>query len=51
MIILFTEPEYPVDAQAVLDERGWQGLPISESDITRGHYIIHHGTFIMDTAV
>lgn len=49
-MVLFTEPEYPVDAQALLDECGWQGLSISESDITRRHNIIHDGTSIMETA-
>lgn len=50
VMVLFTEPECPVDAQALLNERGWQGLPVIESNITRGHNIIHDGVSIMETA-
>lgn len=49
-LVLFTEPEYPVDAQALLQERGWQGLPVIESTIARGQNLIHDGPSIMETA-
>ena len=49
ILILFTEPEYPVNAQALLNERGWS-LPVVESNVTRGTNLIHDGPSMMETA-
>lgn len=50
LMILFTEPEYPVDTGKLLERRGWQGLPVIESNVTRGINIIHDGPSMMETA-
>jgi ABC-type Fe3+-hydroxamate transport system substrate-binding protein len=49
LMILFTEPEYPVDASTLLAERGWK-LRVIESNVTRGRNIIHDGPSMMETA-
>ena len=50
LMILFTEPEYPVETSELLEQRGWQGLPVIESKVTRGMNIIHDGPSMMETA-
>lgn len=51
VILLFQEPEHPVDGPALLAERGWTWGPrLIESDITRGRNIIHDGPSYLDTA-
>ncbi|WP_306590410.1 ABC transporter substrate-binding protein [Geothrix sp. 21YS21S-4] len=50
-ILLFQEPEHPVDGAALLADRGWDWNPrIIDSDITKGHNIIHDGPSYLDTA-
>jgi len=50
-ILFFQEPEHPVDAEALLAERGWTWSPhIISSDITKGRNIIHDGPSYLDTA-
>jgi ABC-type Fe3+-hydroxamate transport system substrate-binding protein len=50
-ILLFQEPEHPVDGAALLAERGWTWGPrLIESDITRGRNIIHDGPSYLATA-
>jgi len=52
--LLFSEPEYPVDAAALLRMRGWDvGLPdmrIVVSTVQRGQNLIHDGPSMMETA-
>jgi len=50
LMVLFTEPEYPVDANKLLQQRGWQGVPVIESNVTRGMNLIHDGPSMMETA-
>jgi len=51
VILLFQEPEHPVDGPALLAERGWTWNPrLIESDITKGRNIIHDGPSYLDTA-
>lgn len=51
VILFFQEPEFPVDARAVLAERGWDWAPrLISSDITKGRNIIHDGPSYLDTA-
>lgn len=50
LMILFTEPEYPVNANELLEQRGWQGLRVIESNVQRGMNIIHDGPSMMETA-
>lgn len=51
VLLLFQEPEHPVDGTALIAERGWTWAPrIVESDITRGRNIIHDGPSYLDTA-
>jgi len=50
-ILFFHEPEFPVDAEALLAERGWNWGPrLISSDITKGRIIIHDGPSYLDTA-
>ncbi len=51
VMILFTEPEYPVTADDLLKERDWKNLPVIVSSIERGKNIIHDGPSMMETAV
>jgi len=51
VILFFQEPEFPVDAAALLAKRGWTWGPrVISSDITRGRNIIHDGPSYLDTA-
>lgn len=51
VILFFQEPEFPVDAAAVLAERNWTWGPrVISSDITKGRNIIHDGPSYLDTA-
>ena len=51
VMILFTEPEYPLIADDLLKERGWVGLPVIKSTVRRGENIIHDGPSMMSTVV
>lgn len=51
--VFFQEPDYPVDVQALLRERGWEaflGNRIIESTIVRGRNVIHDGPSLIETA-
>lgn len=54
VMVLFSEPEYPVDPVALLAERGWDrllpGLKVIESDVRRGTNVIHEGPCMVETA-
>jgi ABC-type Fe3+-hydroxamate transport system substrate-binding protein len=51
VILLFQEPEHPVDGAALLAERGWNWAPrLIHSDITKGRNIIHDGPSYLATA-
>lgn len=51
VILLFQEPEHPVDGAALLAERNWTWGPrLIHSDITKGRNIIHDGPSYLDTA-
>ena len=53
IMIAFSEPDFPVDFQALLAERGWTSampnLRIIESNVTRGMNMIHDGPSMMET--
>ncbi len=52
--VVFSEPEYPVDAAALVREREWNvtlpHLALIQSDVTRGRNLIHDGPSMMETA-
>lgn len=51
VILLFQEPEHPVDGAALIAERGWTWSPrLIDSDITKGRNIIHDGPSYLETA-
>jgi ABC-type Fe3+-hydroxamate transport system substrate-binding protein len=51
VILLFQEPEFPVDAAALVAKRGWTWGPrVISSDITKGRNIIHDGPSYLATA-
>lgn len=54
IMIAFSEPDYPVDFQSLLAERGWTksmpNLRVIESNVTRGMNMIHDGPSMMETA-
>lgn len=51
LLLLFQEPEHPVDGPTLLAECGWiWGLRIINSDITKGRNIIHDGPSYLNTA-
>ncbi|BDU68234.1 iron ABC transporter substrate-binding protein [Geothrix oryzae] len=50
-IILFQEPEHPVDGATLLAERGWTWGPrLIDSGIAKGRNIIHDGPSYLETA-
>jgi len=54
IVIFFSEPEFPVDGQLSIQERGWDRWPrppfVIESTIIRGRNLIHDGISLMETA-
>jgi iron complex transport system substrate-binding protein len=51
--IFFQEPDYPVNVQNLLKERGWENLfpqGIIESTVERGKNLIHDGPSALETA-
>ena len=54
IVIFFSEPEFPVDGQTLMLERGWDRWPqpsfVIESTITKGRNVIHDGISLMETA-
>lgn len=49
VFLLYSEPQYPIDASALQAERGWD-FPIIRADIQPRHNLIHDGPSMMDTA-
>jgi hypothetical protein len=54
VIVVFSEADdYPVDAAALMRERGWTGswpFALIESSIQRGRNLIHDGPSLLETA-
>jgi len=50
VLILYSEPEYPLQAQPLLRERGWK-MRVIESTVTPGRNLIHDGPSMMQTAL
>lgn len=53
LFLLFSEPEFQVDAQALLAERGWDGPGsprVIRSTVDRGRNLIHDGPSFLATA-
>jgi len=51
ILLLFQEPEYPVDAAALVQARGWNWGPrIIHSTVDRGRNVIHDGPSYLETA-
>ena len=51
--VFFQEPDYPVNVQKLLKERGWENLfpqGIIESTVERGRNLIHDGPSALETA-
>jgi ABC-type Fe3+-hydroxamate transport system substrate-binding protein len=50
-ILLFSEDDdHPVDVPKLVRERGWEGIPLILSDITRGRIVIHDGPSFLESA-
>jgi len=52
-VVVFSEPEHPVDARALVAERGWDRAfapRIAISTVDRGRNLIHDGPSFVDTA-
>jgi ABC-type Fe3+-hydroxamate transport system substrate-binding protein len=52
-VVLFSEPEHPVDARALLAERGWDrsfAPRLAVSTVDRGRNLIHDGPSFVETA-
>ncbi|MEJ5240970.1 MAG: helical backbone metal receptor [Anaerolineales bacterium] len=49
IFLVYSEPEFPVQAADLCRERGWQ-LPVIQADISPGHNIIHDGPSMMAAA-
>jgi ABC-type Fe3+-hydroxamate transport system substrate-binding protein len=53
MVVVFSEPEHPVDAAALLRERGWDEAfspRVVISTVARGRNLIHDGPSFLETA-
>ncbi len=53
IMVGFSEPEYPVDFQDLLEHRGWDSdfaPSLILSDVTKGRNVIHDGPSVLDTA-
>jgi len=51
VFLVFQEPEYPVDAERLIRERGWDWQPkIVNSTVARGLNVIHDGPSFLETA-
>jgi len=53
VVIVFSEPEHPVDAAALVDARGWAGAfapRVVVSTTERGRNLIHDGPSLLETA-
>ncbi len=52
-VVVFSEPEHPVDARALLAERGWDAAfapRLAVSTVERGRNLIHDGPSFLETA-
>jgi ABC-type Fe3+-hydroxamate transport system substrate-binding protein len=52
-VVIFSEPEHPVDARALVSERGWDrsfAPRLAVSTVDRGRNLIHDGPSFVDTA-
>jgi ABC-type Fe3+-hydroxamate transport system substrate-binding protein len=52
-VVVFSEPEHPVDARALLAERGWDHAfapRLAVSTVERGRNLIHDGPSFVETA-
>ena len=52
-VVVFSEPEHPVDARALLAERGWDRAfspRLAVSTVDRGRNLIHDGPSFVETA-
>jgi hypothetical protein len=52
-VVVFSEPEHPVDARALLAERGWDRAfapRLAVSTVERGQNLIHDGPSFVETA-
>lgn len=54
VLLFHTEPDYPVDVAAVIEERGWHRWNpapyVIEGTVQKGQNIIHEGPSMMETA-
>jgi iron complex transport system substrate-binding protein len=53
VVVVFSEPEYPVDAAALVRERGWDlafAPRVVASSVARGQNLIHDGPSFVETA-
>ncbi len=51
VLLLFQEPEHPVDAERLIRDRGWDWKPhVVLSTVDRGRNIIHDGPSCLETA-
>jgi ABC-type Fe3+-hydroxamate transport system substrate-binding protein len=53
-VIVFSEPDYPVEAHVLLEQRGWlrtmPNLRVIQADVRRGYNMIHDGPSMLETA-
>ena len=52
-VVVFSEPEHPVDARALVVERGWDRAfapRVAVSTVVRGRNLIHDGPSFVETA-
>ena len=53
VLVFFSEPEYPIDPEKLLEERGWSDsldAKIITSSVKRGRNFIHDGPSFLETA-
>jgi iron complex transport system substrate-binding protein len=53
ILLFFSEPEFPIDVQELMHERGWDKqlkVPYIESTVERGRNLIHDGPSLLETA-
>lgn len=53
VVVVFSEPEHPVDAAALVEARGWDRAfapRVVASDVARGRNLIHDGPSFVETA-